>query len=170
MIDNYSHLCNSNEKENLKSYEPKLNKYGYRCPKCGSRAIWLNGTYKRKTGSFVTIQKYICKKCRHSFKELPYLLANHSHLTIIEYLTIVLHKDKSIRCLSKLLSISRSSIRNIRKGFKQETLKIKSLIILKAPKTLKELYIYFNKANGTYMFSPLSTERARYNSFIPHLL
>ena len=169
MINNNLELCNSSEKEKLKSFTRSLNKFGIRCPRCNSRYINKNGTYKRKTGHFITIQKYICKECHYSFKELPYLLANYSHLSIIEYLTIAFNQDKSNRFLSELLLISRSSVSRIRKRFKNDFLKLESLISLKAPSALKEMYIFFREAYGAYIFSPPSTDLDRYSRFIPRL-
>ena len=56
-----------------------------RCPKCGSYHIVKNGHYIRKIAHIIgdssrlSIQKYLCRNCSASFKELPIGVSSNNH-------------------------------------------------------------------------------------------
>lgn len=169
MINKLSVIINTQREDSLKEFKPALNVY--KCPKCGSYHIVRNGTYTRKTtvikeeSIIITVQKYLCRKCGISFKELPFHLSSLNHLSVISLLKIVLNED-SINKVSKMFEISRNTIRNIRNKYNYERHRIKVLAnkyVIESVDHLLNLYKHeFNK----YLFEPSTSK----DTSIPYVI
>lgn len=159
---------NIDDKDVIENYEePSF--YSYRCPVCGSSHIVRNGTYKRKVLYFngeviktgvITIQKFLCRECDHSFHHEPYFVCARSRFSIGVILS-VLFADKSIKETAKNMDISRSVVRRIRKRWKYEKKKIES--IKKSINSLKELVNEYENKFGKRLFCS-STNFATYST------
>lgn len=133
-----------------------------RCPRCNSYKVVRNGTYKRKTSyikedsTIITIQKYKCNKCLLSFKELPRYLSSNNHLSLVSLLKVLI-SDDSINKTSRLLELSRSTIKRIR--IKYETIKRKILTLIRKVSidSIDNLIDYYYKEFHEYLFEPSTT-------------
>lgn len=130
-----------------------------KCPNCGSFHIVRNGHYIRKvahineTSSCLKIQKYLCKSCRASFKQLPHVLSSHSHYSNISLLKILV-KDQSIKSISKEFDISRTTVRNIKNRF-HDVLKRLSVAVRKYSfETFIDLYFTYAQEFDSFLFEP----------------
>ena len=171
MISDLDLIVKSNDKELLKDYSPQLNNFCIKCPRCGSIHIVKNGTYKRKNKGFnnITIQKYLCKDCKLSFKELPLLLTSYSQLNIFDYLKIYLSKNDSNRSIAKQLEHSRKTIINIKHKFSIIFTKLDFLLKTNTINSLKDLFIKYKDKYHEYLFDTLSTTLTHSYYYILHL-
>lgn len=122
-----------------------------KCPNCGSYHIVRNGHYTRKIAyidgesSFFRVQKYMCSHCKTSFKQLPYFISSYNHYSNISLLKILLEQG-SFKFVSKVLNVSRSTVRSIRKRFGSN---LKRLVVLTKKyifNSFEELYeLYFKE-------------------------
>ena len=96
-----------------------------RCPKCGSYHIVKNGHYIRKIAHIIgdssqlSIQKYLCRNCSASFKELPIGVSSNNHYSNHSLLKILL-EDGSINAISKCFCVSRNTVKSIRNRFRTD--------------------------------------------------
>lgn len=116
-----------------------------KCPVCGSNNIVKNGVYERKTfikdneSKKVKIQKYLCKKCRITFKYSPSYLIGYSHISALTLYKIINDTTSSINHLSRVYNLSRSSIRYTKN--KYNSIKKIILITMRRLESLLNFYI-----------------------------
>ncbi len=144
-----------------------------KCPKCGSYHIVRNGHYTRKIAyiegesSFFRVQKYLCRHCKSSFKQLPYFISSYNHYSNISLLKILV-EEGSFKFVSKVLNVSRSTVRSIRKRFSSD---LKRLVVLTKKYVLnsfEELYKMYLKEFQLFLFD-LSTETDTEQRLVFHL-
>lgn len=162
MIDNKYSFINGLDEEKFISFDNDGDLKFYRCPKCGSYHVVKNGTYIRKTpvnkakSKITRIQKYICTKCKTSFKYLPLYLASYSHLSVLTLFKVLIDSS-SINSLSKVYEISRSSIRSIKERFKTYLNQIDFILRLKPINSFKELLKSYFETFHHFLFSSSTT-------------
>lgn len=174
MIENNFNFINGfNEKEFIDSSVTSCDARFYKCPKCGSYHIVRNGTYLRKTAingsdsKITKIQKYICKKCKTSFKYLPLYLVTYSHFTSLTLCKILLNPS-SINKSSKIFNISRSTVRSIKKRFEVVVKEIAFLLSKFSISSFNELLKIYHDIFKHFLFCP-STDSANYSHLINSL-
>lgn len=145
-----------------------------RCPNCGSFHIIRNGHYVRKVAhinepsSHLKIQKYLCKNCRTSFKQLPHFLSSYSHYSNISLLKILI-KEQSIKSISQEYDVSRTTVRNIKNRF-QDVLKKLSVAVRKYSfETFMDLYFVYSQEFDSFLFEP-STKTDTAQSYVFRIL
>lgn len=157
MIDNLNVLINTEEENSLKNFKSTSNLI--RCPRCGKYHIVRNGTYKRKVtiikeeSIVITIQKYICRSCDISFKELPLFLSSRNHLSIGSLLKVIINED-SLKKASKVFELSKNTIKLIRKKYKVEKKRIELLLRKYELHSLKEALKRYLIEFNSYLFEP----------------
>lgn len=137
MVNDNEYFFNvTEEKDIVERYKEPLY-YSYRCPVCGSRHIVRNGTYIRKALYFdgktvqckaITIQKFLCRDCNHSFHDVPVFLSPCSRFCIGMIISILFF-DGSVRSTAKKFDVSRSVVRRFKFVWRHEKRKIESLKI-----------------------------------------
>lgn len=174
MIENYYNFINGfNEKEFIDSNDVSYDIKFYKCPKCGSYHVVRNGTYVRKTAingndsKITKIQKYICKKCKTSFKYLPLYLVTYSHFTSLTLCKILLNSS-SFNKSSKIFNISRSTVRSIKKRFEVTVKEITFLINKFSILSFNELLKIYHEIFKRFLFCP-STDSTNYGHLINSL-
>lgn len=142
--------------------------YEYRCPVCGSRHIVRNGTYKRKVLYFkvnrivcrvITIQKFLCKECNHSFHDEPPFLCKGSRFTATVLISILFDMG-SIKSIAGRMDVSRSVVRCIKNRWRYEKRKIEG--INEILNSYEDLVRAYRNRFGRKLFS-LSTNSATYS-------
>lgn len=146
-----------------------------KCPKCGSVHIVKNGHYTRKiahiTGSSsqLSIQKYLCRDCSTSFKELPFSVSSNNHYSNYSLLKILI-EDRSINAISKCFDVSRNTVKLIKNKFKADFNRLMVLVNKYTFNDFQSLYETYFKIYGVFLFdastrmstAPLYVFRLRY--------
>lgn len=161
MIRDLASIINeASDKNSIKEFKPALKLC--RCPKCKSFNVVRNGTYKRKVSfikeesEIIIIQKYKCNKCLLSFKELPRHLTSNNHLSLVSLLKVLI-SDDSIYKTSRLLDLSRNTIKLIRTKYEVVKRKILTLTKKVIIKTIDDLINNYYREFKEYLFEVSTT-------------
>lgn len=128
-----------------------------KCPNCGSYHIVKNGRYSRKiahiigSSSCILVQKYLCRDCDTSFKELPLGISCNNHYSNYSLLKILIEPG-SINAVSNCFGISRNMVKSIKDRFKTDLNRLMVLVNKFSFNDYQSLYKSYFKTYGLFLF------------------